>query len=404
MYEQPDPYGPYPTPSRPRPRRHTRGIVIGATAVVAAAAIAGVAYSVQGGDVVPGSGSVDQAAPAMDRQGTGNGPGSIPSGGAGDSGAQGPTGPTGTTGTGTASAAQQVGVVDINTVLKYQRAAAAGTGMVLTSSGEILTNNHVVDGATSISVQVVTTGRTYTATVVGTDPTKDVAVLQLQGASGLQTANIGNAASVAAAQVGASVTGVGNAGGSGGVPSAASGTVVAVNKSLTATDDNGQNPERLTGMIETNAPIAAGDSGGPLYDSTDRVIGMDTAASADRRGTTVGFAIPITVATSIAAEIEAGHETATIHIGYPGFLGVSTAAGQAGVIVESVLPGGPADDAGIAVGDEITAVDATAVGSPSELSAVIGAHSPNQRVSVTWLDTGGQSHHATVTLATGPAD
>src|SRR3954471_163062 len=111
----------------------------------------------------------------------------------------------------TASAAQQVGIVEINTVLQYQNAAAAGTGMVLTSDGEILTNNHVVEGATSISVSISSTGATYDATVVGTDPTDDVAVIQLSDASGLRTANL----STAAASVGDAVTGVGNAGGTG---------------------------------------------------------------------------------------------------------------------------------------------------------------------------------------------
>ena len=115
----------------------------------------------------------------------------------------------------TATSAQSVGVVDIDTVLKYQGAQAAGTGIVLTSSGVILTNNHVIDGATSISVTVVSTGATYTATVVGDDPTQDVAVLQLQNASGLKTAKLGDSNGVS---VGEAVTGVGNAGGVGARP------------------------------------------------------------------------------------------------------------------------------------------------------------------------------------------
>jgi S1-C subfamily serine protease len=172
-----------------------------------------------------------------------------------------------------ATAAQQVGVVNVDTVLKYQGARAAGTGMILNAGGEVLTNNHVVDGATSISVSVVSTGRTYTATVVGTDPADDVAVIQLQHASGLQTAKLGDSSTVA---VGEAVTGVGNAGGTGTLTQAA-GTVQALNQSLTATDDNGQNAEQLTGMIESNAPIQAGDSGGPLYNSHGEIIGIDTA-------------------------------------------------------------------------------------------------------------------------------
>jgi S1-C subfamily serine protease len=399
MYEQPGPYYPDPGATGSLRRRRMR-VVVGAGALVAAAAIAGVtAYSTDGSQVVAGSGSVSQVAPAVVPPANGNGNGS-------GSGSRGGTGSTDGVKTGTATAAQQVGVVDVNTVLKYQHAAAAGTGMVLTPTGEVLTNNHVIEGATSISVRVVTTGRTYIARVVGTDPSEDVAVLQLQNATGLQPANLGNASAVRAATVGARVTGVGNAGGTGGVPSAASGTVVALDQSLTATDESGQNPERLTGMIETNAPIAAGDSGGPLYDSSDRVIGMDTAASVSRGSTSVGFAIPITRATAIAAAIEAGQASPTIHLGYPGFLGVSAGANPAGpgALVESVLAGGPAASAGISAGDVITTVDGTSVGSAAALSVAVTAHRPGQAVAVSWLDGTGQAHRAVVTLAAGPAD
>jgi S1-C subfamily serine protease len=374
--------------------RHRTPIVAGAAALVAAAVVAGVAVTNSDGPLVSGSGSMAQVAPAMDQKGSGkHGSGSNPG-----------SGPDGASATGTASSAQQVGVVDVNTVLKYQRARAAGTGMVLSSSGEIVTNNHVIAGATSISVQVVSTGKTYTATVVGTAPSRDIAVLQLRNASGLQLANLGTAANLAATQVGATVTGVGNAGGTGGVPSAATGTVLALNQSLTATDENGQHPERLTGMIETDAAIAAGDSGGPLYDSADHVIGMDTAASTNRRGTTVGFAIPITTATAIAGQIEAGQASASIHLGYPGFLGVSATDTSAGAGIESVLAGGPAANAGIVAGDVVTAVGGTSINSASALSAALAAHDPGEAVSVTWLDAGGQTHHAVVTLGTGPAD
>jgi S1-C subfamily serine protease len=379
-------------PDAAQPPRHRTSIVAGAAALVAAAVVAGVAVTNSDGPLVSGSGSMAQVAPAMDQSGK-HGSGSNPG-----------SGPNGASATGTASSAQQIGVVDVNTVLKYQRARAAGTGMVLSSSGDILTNNHVIAGATSISVQVVSTGKTYTATVVGTAPSRDIAVLQLRNASGLQPANLGTAANLAATQVGATVTGVGNAGGTGGVPSAATGTVLALNQSLTATDENGQHPERLTGMIETDAAIASGDSGGPLYDSADHVIGMDTAASANRRGTTVGFAIPITTATAIADQIEAGQASAMIHLGYPGFLGVSATDTSAGARIESVLAGGPAANAGIVAGDVITAVGGTSINSAGALSAALAAHDPGEAVSVTWLDVGGQTHHAVVTLGTGPAD
>ncbi len=303
-----------------------------------------------------------------------------------------------------ATAAQQVGVVDIDTVLKYQGAEAAGTGMILTSSGEVLTNNHVVEGATSIKVTVVSTGATYTAKVVGTDPTDDVAVLQLQGASGLQTAKIGDSSGVNA---GDTVTAVGNAGGRGGTPTAAKGSVVATGQTLTASDENGSNAETLTDMIEISAAVVSGDSGGPLYDSNGKVIGMDTAASSSFRfgsGTTIAYAIPIDKALSIADRIESGHETSTIHIGYPAFLGVSLQDSPGGAVVAAVGNGTPAASAGLQAGDVITSVDGKAITSANSLSSVIAAHDPGDRVKITWTDTAGQSHSATVTLATGPAD
>jgi S1-C subfamily serine protease len=309
-----------------------------------------------------------------------------------------PTGSTGSAETTPATSAQQVGIVTIDTVLKYKNAAAAGTGMVLTSDGEILTNNHVVDGATGITVTVESTGQTYTATVVGTDPSDDVAVLQLARASGLQTARL----STSTAAVGETVTGVGNAGGTGTL-TAATGTVTALNQTITASDENGGNAEQLSGLIETDAPIQAGDSGGPLYGSSGTVIGMDTAASSSG-GVADGYAIPITTAKAIAAQIEAGVDNSTIHQGYPGFLGVSVQDGTSGATVEGVLSGGPAAQAGISAGDVITAVGGTAITSADDLSAAMASHDPGDRVSVTWTTAAGTSQVATVTLAGGPAD
>ena len=169
------------------------------------------------------------------------------------------------------------GLVDIESTLSYQGAEAAGTGMVLTSKGEILTNNHVIEGASSIRVVDVGNGKTYGATVVGYDRTADVAVLQLEHASGLQTVRLGNSSSV---RKGQGVVGIGNAGGSGGTPSFAGGSVTALDQSITASDEAEGTSEQLTGLIETNADIQPGDSGGPLVNSSGKVIGMDTAASA----------------------------------------------------------------------------------------------------------------------------
>ena len=147
---------------------------------------------------------------------------------------------------------------------------------MLSSNGVILTNNHVIDGATSISVTDIGNHKTYTASVVGYDRTKDIAVLQLHNASGLQTATLGNSSN---ASVGEDVVGVGNAGGTGGTPSAAGGTVTALNQSITASDDGDGTSEQLSGLIETNADIQPGDSGGALVDTSGDVLGIDTAAS-----------------------------------------------------------------------------------------------------------------------------
>lgn len=303
-----------------------------------------------------------------------------------------------------ASAAQQVGVVDINTVLNYQGAAAAGTGMVLTSRGVILTNNHVVNGATRIQVTLVSTGKTYTAAVVGTDATDDIAVLQLKSASGLPTAKISTTATVA---VGDKVTGVGNAGGAGGTPSAASGRVTALNQSITASDEGGSNAQKLTGLIENNANILAGDSGGPLYDAGGSIIGINTAGASTNQysANDQSYAITITKALGIAGKIRNGDASSTIHIGSTAFLGVSvsTTAATRGPLIGGVVAAGPAARAGIVAGDVITAIGAAPVTSATSLRTVMDAHHGGDKVVVKWTTATGASRHATITTIDGPA-
>lgn len=305
----------------------------------------------------------------------------------------------GQTGTATATSAEQAGIVTVVSVLKYQQAESAGTGMILTSDGEILTNNHVIDGATSTRVTVQSTGRSYTADVVGTDPTDDVAVLQLRNASGLTTAAVGDSSGVS---VGDAVVGVGNAGGTGTL-TASLGSVTGLDRSITASDGSGQDSEKLSGLIEIDAPIISGDSGGPLYNSAGQIIGMNTAASSGRVQN-AAYAIPIDRATGIADQIESGIETTSIHIGYPGFLGIGTTTASGGVGVESVLAGGPAAKAGISAGSEITAVDGRHVRSGQALRTLLGTKDPGSSVAVVWIDPRGQRHSGSVTLASGPAD
>jgi S1-C subfamily serine protease len=179
--------------------------------------------------------------------------------------------------------------------------------------------------------------------------------------------------------------------------------VTGLDQSITATDSSGGGAEQLSGLIETDAAVQPGDSGGPLYDdATGAIVGMDTAASSG--GPAQAYAIPISTAEAIAGQIERGVTSATIHQGYPAFLGVSITDGQDGAAIAGVVFDGLAARAGLAAGDVITGVAGTTVASPEDFTAALAGHSPGQHVTVTWSDATGGSHSATVTLGTGPAD
>ena len=307
------------------------------------------------------------------------------------------------------------GLVDVVSTLGYQQATAAGTGLVLTSSGEVLTNNHVIEGATSITVTDIGNGHAYQARVVGYDQSHDIAVLQLQGASGLKTVTLGNSSSAVATQ---KVVALGNAGGKGGTPSVATGTITRLGARITASDAGAGTSEQLTGLIRTNAGIQPGDSGGPLLNTAGQVIGINTAASSgfqfqSGQPQTQAFAIPINEAVSIARQIEAGTSSATVHIGATGLLGVqilssgsAAAAGVpagAGATIAGVIPGSPAAGAGLAAGDVITRVGGHAISSPSGVQSALEGHHPGDQVSISWTDQAGQTQTATLVLTTGPA-
>ena len=183
-------------------------------------------------------------------------------------------------------------------MLGYQDAAAAGTGMVVSSGGLVLTNNHVVAGSTQISVTIASTGETYTAKVVGTDATHDVALLQLQGASGLDTITIDQDDTENA---GDAVTAIGNAHG-GGVLMAADGTITKLDSTVTTAAEGAAQGETLDGVIQIAAQVVSGDSGGALLDADGEVIGMTTAASSGTADIT-GFAIPIESALTLAQQM-----------------------------------------------------------------------------------------------------
>jgi S1-C subfamily serine protease len=295
------------------------------------------------------------------------------------------------------------GVVVIDTTLGYQDGQATATGMVLTSSGEVLTNNHVVNGATSLSAVVPSTGKRYTARVVGYDVAADVAVLQLQHASNLKTVTI----SSAKASIGQRVRALGNSGGAGSLISA-TGDVTGLGRTITASNDEGGS-ERLTGLIETNADVRSGDSGGPLLDSAGRVIGMDTAASQGGFGfgytaasTPDAYAIPISTALSVVHQIEAGKASTTVHIGATAFLGVEIEAASYGTVIAGTVPGGPAASAGLTAGDVIKSIAGKTVGSPSTITKVVLTKKPGMSVRVGYIDQYGGTGSAAVTLGSGP--
>ena len=295
-------------------------------------------------------------------------------------------------------------VVDITTTLAEGEGAA--TGIVLTSSGIVLTNDHVVENATSVTAQVVGTGRTYRATVLGYSVADDVALLQLKGAAGLKTVTTTNSSDLS---VGSSVVAIGNAGGTGGTPTAAAGSITALDQTITAGGD-GTLTETLQGMIEVNATIVPGDSGGPLVNGAGHVIGMDTAASASGNGFGAqsgggqGFAIAIDKALSIATAIREKASSAPSMSGPARVMGVEVNDDPltSGAYVEAVEPGSPAAAAGISTGDTIVSIDGATISSAPDLSTALGNDKPGASVTVGWVVPSGARHSASVHLIVGP--
>jgi len=266
------------------------------------------------------------------------------------------------------------GVVAIRTTLGYQQSAAAGTGIVLTSNGEVLTNNHVISGA-----------------------------------SNLRTVTLGNSSKL---HVGQAVTATGNAGGTGKLATV-TGTITGLGKTITASDEQ-NGAEQLISLVETNAALQPGDSGGPLFDSSRRVIGMNTAASVGfsfETATSDSYAVPINRAVTIAKQIESGRTTAAVHVGGTPFLGVQIASAGgfgfgdsvAGGLVAGVVSGSPASKAGLAAGDVITAIAGRSVSSSNDVLTALLTKTPGMTVPLTWVDQSGAQQTATVTLASGPA-
>ena len=304
-------------------------------------------------------------------------------------------------------------VVDINSTIQTPSATeqAAGSGLILDSSGDILTNNHVVAG--SISLRVTVQGRgTYTASVLGVDPTDDLAVVHID-ASGLPTVKLADSSKV---KVGDTVLAIGNALGLGGTPRVTQGYVTDLDQTITASE-GGSNSETLHGMIQSDAEISPGDSGGALVNTGAQVIGIITAGEATSFRTTtstVAYAIPSSTAAQIANQILAGQSGGGVILGQVGHLGVGvetldpeTAAQlglsiTSGALVRTVENDSPAANAGIQPGAVITAINSTTVDSSDALGSALWQFKPGDQVSVTW-NYQGSNHTANVTLTTGPA-
>ena len=338
------------------------------------------------------------------------------------------------------------GLVIINTTLQYNSEQAAATGMVIKPDGLVLTNNHVIEDSTSITARTAN-GHLYQAKVLGYDVTGDIALIQLEGAHGLQTVPLGDSSTT---KTGDPVVGMGNAEGQSAIVPV-SGQVTALNQTITAGDQGGSiSQETLHNMIQTNANIVSGDSGGPLANSAGQVIGMDTAGNDGGfavQQSSAGYAIPIDTALAVARQIEQGQPSSTVSIGYPPFMGIFIGQGansnpqaqaeqqnsgfggngfggngsqgcynsnrgvgapqnianvNSGTLILGTICGGPAAAAGMTAGSVITAVNGQAIGSPESLTSVVGKFHPGDTISVTWVSPSGQRTTSTIKLTAGP--
>ncbi|MEA2442166.1 MAG: serine protease Do [Thermoleophilaceae bacterium] len=262
-----------------------------------------------------------------------------------------------------------------------------GTGIVISADGEVLTNAHVVEGATQIRVTLQGQSQSRPATLVGADSGNDIALLKITDASGLAIAELGSSANV---RVGDDVVAIGNALGLRGDPTVTRGIVSALNRSL----------DTLTGMIQTDAAINPGNSGGPLSNSSGQVIGINTAV-AGRGGQNIGFAIPIDSARTILDRLRSGQAAKPV-----GYLGVSTRDpddNSRGAQIVDLVAGGPAERGGIEIGDLITDVDGREVIGSDGLVGVLRELAPGTKVSVT-VERDGKSQKISVTLGERPAN
>lgn len=301
-----------------------------------------------------------------------------------------------------AAAAVEPAVVQITTKIEYQQAIGTGTGTVIDPGGVVLTNYHVVAGANTVTGTVG--GRDYPADLVGYDRQHDIAVLQLRGAGGLPAAPIGDSGQIV---VGEPTVGLGNARGTGAPLTHETGPVTALNRTVNAEDSLTGSSEEVNGLIEVAADVVPGDSGGPLVNGAGQVIGVVTAASVNYQMGPggEGYAIPINDAMAVAGQIRSGTPSGSVHIGQPTLLGVGVGTQQrsgGGIIVRDVVVGGPAAQAGVAIGDVLTTLDGTQLDSATTLTAVLDRHYPGDVVDLTWIDRSGQQRTGKAPLVSGP--
>jgi S1-C subfamily serine protease len=301
-------------------------------------------------------------------------------------------------------------VVEITVTLAGGQGQAAGTGMVITSSGEVITNNHVIENASRIRVKIGGSARTRSAEVLGYNVKEDIALLKVDGVSDLKTV-----ATDTSPSVGESIVAVGNGGGRGSTSDVASGSVTALGEAITVSDVAGGG-QRLTNLIRIDASLEPGDSGGPLVDADGEVIGVNTAASRGGfrlRSSSTGYAVPIRTALTVADQIQSGEGSGDTHVGERAFLGVSIQNGAArsprdgsagsGPTVADVQSGSPAERAGIEQGDVITSVAGKTIRSVDDIASALAPYHPGDKVEVGWTDASGDRRTADVTLGSGPS-
>lgn len=386
-------------PAAQRPQRGSglRRTALAVFAIACVGAGGGTAWALTTASTTPSTG-----APSSGSTGTGGATNTPNSGGSAPS-----TGPL----SAATVAKLDSAIVDINADTAAGGGQVSGTGMIITSNGEVLTNNHVIDDTVNIRAQIDGAGTVYQVKVIGYDAIDDVALVQLVGASNLPTVPIGNSSNLS---VGNTITVLGNALGKGGTPAQVSGTVAQIGATITASDDSG-NTETLTSMIQVTAAIEPGDSGGPEVNSAGQVIGMTTAGQTSgnpnqqQTVSTTGFAIPINRAMQIVAEIQSGSGP-NIHIGLAALLGVGVQASQpvqpdcsasqaaTGAWIGAITANSPAAGAGVAVCGRITSIGGRTVSNTGDLHNAMVNFAVGQSVTLTWLDASGVSHSARITL------